>query len=154
MGMTTIAFFVPGKPEPAGSKRAFVLKGGAHPGRAIITDANKNSKNWKGDVTTAAQAAYQGEPLTGPIQLDITFTILRPKGHFGSGKNADKLKDSAPAYPISKPDVLKLTRGAEDACTGVLWIDDAQIVAEHIFKVYGTRQGAHIEVAPFVETLF
>lgn len=149
-----ITFFAPGKPEPAGSKRAFVLKGGAHAGRAIITDANAKSKPWQQTVKHAAMLAYQGEPMTGPLQLDVTFTIVRPQGHFGSGKNAYKVKDSAPAFPTSKPDVLKLARGLEDALTGIIYVDDSQIVSEHLFKVYGTRPGAEVSIAPYVESLF
>lgn len=155
--MTTIHFFVAGKPEPAGSKRAFVLKGGAHAGRAIITDANSKSKPWQSMVkfeALAARSAISQMPFDGPIQLDATFTVLRPKGHYGSGKNAHKLKDSAPAFPTSKPDVLKLTRGIEDAMTGIVYTDDSQIVAEHLFKVYGEREGVEISVAPYVESLF
>lgn len=144
-----ISFFAAGKPEPAGSKRAFVLKGGAHAGRAIITDANAKSKPWQQTVKHAAMEAYIGDPLTGPLQLDVTFALLRPQSHYGSGKNADKVKDSAPTHPISKPDSTKLLRGVEDALTGITWIDDSQIVAQHVFKVYGPRQGAQIEIAPF-----
>lgn len=144
-----IQFFAPGKPEPAGSKRAFVLKGGAHAGRAIITDANAKSKPWQQTVKHCAMSVFTGEPLTGPIQLDVTFTLLRPQGHFGSGKNADKIKDSAPQFPTSKPDATKLLRGVEDALTGIIWKDDSQVVAQHVFKVYGPRQGAEISIAPY-----
>lgn len=152
--MTSVSFFAPGKPEPAGSKRAFVLKGGAHAGRAIITDANAKAKPWQQTVKHAAMEVYRGDPLQGPLQLDITFTLLRPQSHYGSGKNADKVKDSAPKYPMSKPDALKLARAVEDALSGIVYVDDAQIVSEHLFKVYGPRQGAKIEVAPYEESLF
>lgn len=33
------------------------------------------------------------------------------------------------------PDVLKLARGVEDALTGIVWRDDAQIVNESLSKV-------------------
>ena len=35
------------------------------------------------------------------------------------------------------PDVLKLARGVEDALTGIVWRDDAQIVNESLNKVVG-----------------
>lgn len=146
----TVSFFVHGKPEPAGSKRAFVLKGGPRKGAAIIVDANANSKPWKTAVAYEARRAHTGEPMQGPIQLDLTFFLVRPRGHYRTGANSDKLRDNAPKYPISKPDVLKLTRGVEDACTSILWQDDAQIVTENIRKRYG-RQGVKIEVAPYEE---
>lgn len=155
--MSTIRFFVHGHPEPAGSKRAFVLKGGAHAGRAIITDDNAKTKPWQSMVkheALAARLAINAQPMDGPLQLDAIFTVLRPKGHFGSGKNAHKIKDSAPTHPTGKPDLLKLTRAIEDAMTGIVYTDDSQIVTEHIFKVYGETEGVLIEVGPYIESLF
>jgi Holliday junction resolvase RusA-like endonuclease len=140
-----ITFRVDGKPQPAGSKRAFVLRGGANAGRAIVTDANPKSKDWKVDVKHEAQRAYSGEPWDGPIELTLRFFAERPKSHYRSGANADKLKDSAPVFPTSKPDVLKLARGVEDAITAIIWKDDAQIVTEKLTKRYG-RPGVEIEI--------
>jgi len=140
-----ITFSVSGKPQPAGSKRAFVLRGGANAGRAIITDANPKSKDWKVDIKHEAQRAYTGEPWDGPVELTLRFFVERPKSHYRSGMNADKLKDSAPAFPTSKPDVLKLARGVEDAITAIIWKDDAQIVTEKLTKRYG-RPGVEIEI--------
>lgn len=146
-----ITFTVPGKPEPAGSKRAFAIKkGGVYTGRNIVVDANKNSRPWKDAVLAQAIIARgDRQPLDGPLQLDVTFTVLRPKGHYGTGKNAHTIKDSAPPYPTTKPDCTKLLRAVEDAMTGTIYHDDAQIVAQHVFKVYGPNQGAEITVAPY-----
>lgn len=143
-----ITFAVFGKPQPAGSKRAFVLKGGAHAGRAIITDANPKAKDWKIDVKHEAQRAYDGEPWECPIVLTLRFTLERPKSHYRTGVNANKLKDSAPIAPTSKPDTTKLCRGVEDALTGILWKDDAQIVTQYVSKRYG-RPGVVIEISEY-----
>ena len=129
-----VSFFVPGIPKPAGSKRAFIIKG-----RAVITDANNNARDWKIDVQHAAKAAsdqMEGNLFSGPIKVIMMFLLPRPKGHYRTGKNAHLLRDDAPMHPMSKPDVLKLARGTEDALTGMLWHDDAQITNEHIFKRY------------------
>jgi len=143
---TPITFHVSGKPQPAGSKRAFVIKkGGAYTGRAIVTDANPNAKDWKIDVQHAARDAFKDDVLDCPIRLVLHFTVARPKHHYGSGKNASVLKLGAPAYPTGKPDVLKLARGVEDALTGLAWVDDAQIVIEHLTKRYGTP-GVEVEI--------
>lgn len=158
--MTTIRFFAAGKPEPQGSKKAFVMKIEGRPGtsakdyRAIIVDDNPEGKKWKKIVATTARMVHTGAPITGPLQIDITFTVERPQGHFGTGKNAGNVKGSAPEFPEVRPDVLKLARAVEDSLTGLIYEDDAQIVAEHIFKVYGPKPGALVEVGPFIESLF
>jgi len=128
-----IEFFVPGLCKPAGSKKAFVNK---YTGRASVVDACDKSRDWKADVKLFASQAYSGPLLTGPLRVEFSFFVARPKCHYGSGKNSDTLKPSAPHYPIGKPDVLKLARACEDALSGVIYGDDAQIVTEVIAKRY------------------
>ena len=137
-------FFVPGKGEPAGSKSSFVLKDrNGNPiqkdGRVIVNtvDANPRAKDWKRVVAAVAHKQYgTRHPVEFAVGLSLEFVIVRPKGHFRSGKNAALLKESAPYWHTSKPDVLKLTRGVEDALTGIVWRDDAQIASELISKRY------------------
>jgi len=81
--------------------------------------------------------------LGGALEVSVIFTVPRPKGHFG----ARGLKPSAPAYPTVRPDVTKLLRAVEDACTGIVWRDDAQIVAQHAIKRYGEPACAEIRVS-------
>ena len=143
---TPITFFVAGIAKPAGSKRGFYIPSIK---RVVITDANPNSKDWKLDVKAAASEAMpDGQPLWEcPIAVKFTFFIVRPKGHFRTGANAHLLRDSAPPLPKSKPDVLKLARGVEDAITGIIWKDDSQIVSERLFKRYADKPGVSIEIA-------
>lgn len=138
-----IRLIVLGKPQPAGSKTAYVKAG-----RAVVTDANKKSKPWKKLVIEQAQARYGGVPLRGPIEVEMTFYRARPKHHFGTGRNAEVLKASAPAHPTSKPDALKLARGVEDALTKLIYEDDAQIVREHLTKAYGLPERCEVVIRP------
>lgn len=141
-----IEFTVIGKAEPAGSKRAFR---NPKTGGMIVTDANQNAKPWqaavaeKANETMLAHARGEGvawDLLGGPLALGLCFFITRPKSHFGKRG----LLPSAPEFPTGKPDALKLARAVEDALTGVVWRDDAQIVREEITKQYGDP--ARVEV--------
>ena len=136
-----ITFFVPGKPAPGGSKRQVFNKTSK---RSFIIDACKDSKPWKTDVKHFAHEAYKGPLLLGPIKVRCTFYRARPKGHYGTGKNAGVLKASAPKYPTSKPDGSKLFRSTEDALTNVIWGDDAQVVTQTIKKRFSNTPGARI----------
>jgi len=135
----TISFFVHGLPMPGGSKKGFVTK----TGRVAIVDAAEN-KTWRGDVKRAALEAYHDDPLGCPLEVTFIFFTLRPKGHYGEGRNAKRLKPSAPLYPASKPDALKLARSTEDALTGIIWKDDCLTVDLKIAKRYGPRPGCQI----------
>ena len=139
-----ISFFVPGVPQPGGSKRAFVNK---KTGRAIVTEDCKRNKPWRSVVVgIAMQALGTAPPLAGPLVVEFTFFILRPKGHFGSGRNSARLKPSAPGWPVVKPDTTKLVRAVEDALTGIAWVDDALIVEQVARKVYGPRPGVRVVI--------
>lgn len=138
-----VAFTVAGIPAPAGSKRAFVPKGWS---RAIITDANPKASDWKRTVKAVAREVYQGSPVRAPLEVTFRFISTRPKAHYRSGKNAHLLKADAPQFPAGKPDTTKLIRGTEDALTGILWVDDAQIVRQTASKDWGDAPGAVIEV--------
>jgi len=147
-----IQFFVTGVPKSGGSKYATTHK---HTGRVVVMESMpKENRQWRDSVICAARQAYDGPLLEGPLVLTITFYMPRPKGHYGTGKNAGRLKDSAPIAPITRPDASKLTRSTEDSLTFVLWKDDAQIVDQHVSKRYAgglvhPSPGAVIEVAHF-----
>jgi len=148
MGPQSVTFFVPGIPRPGGSKRGFVIP---KTKRVIITEDCKRSKDWKTAVAFAAHAQILN-PFEGALKLEITFMFPRPKGHFGTGKNAGILRYTAPCFPHVRPDATKLVRSTEDALKGIAWLDDSQIVDQHAMKVYTldaplTRQpGAWIKV--------
>ncbi len=141
-----ITFTVFGEPRPAGSKRAMPIYRNGPRGRQLVTrangspmiaviDDNEKSKDWKQQVAYAARQAYRGELLNGPLRVSLHFYRPRPGGHFGS-KGLNKQGRETPA-PTTKPDVLKLARGVEDAMSKVIYRDDAQIVAELITKDWG-----------------
>jgi Holliday junction resolvase RusA-like endonuclease len=136
-----------GTPEPAGSKRAFSWK--AKDGRtgSNVVDANPKASGWKDQVAHQAGLAWGvNPPLDGPLKVRLTFFRQRPAGHYGSGRNAGVLKPSAPAYPTSRPDALKLARGVEDSLTGIVWRDDSVIVTELLEKRWGHPERVEIEV--------
>jgi Holliday junction resolvase RusA-like endonuclease len=147
--MTVLRFSVFGKPQPAGSKKGFV---NPKTGRVIITEDAKNSKPWRQQVAGAAEhaAGIAGDGWAvcdpRPMRLEVAFILARPKGHFGSGRNAGTVRASAPAFPATKPDATKLLRAVEDALTGVVWRDDAQVVEQAVWKLYGEPERVEVKV--------
>ena len=142
---TEVTFTVIGHPEPGGSKRAVPLKG--EKGGARVVDANRKVMPWRSLVAGAAQEAMQGtEPMRGALGLVVTFYVQRPRGHYGTGRNAGTVKQSAPRAPTVRPDVTKLIRAVEDACTSILWRDDSQVTVQVGRKRYGTPERCEVEV--------
>lgn len=134
-----IAFTVAGVPAPQGSKTRT---------RWGVREDNPATKPWRSAVAWEATVAMQKqEPLTGPLELVVAFYFPRPKSHYGTGKNADRLKDTAPTWCATKPDTDKLIRAVGDAITGIVCRDDSQIVGVTAWKLYGTPS-AEITVRP------
>ena len=151
--MDAITFTVYGKPQPAGSKRSMLLRGkggrlilNKTTGEPIINTVDDNDKavGWKSSIAAAARQAFRGSLLRGPLAVKFVFYRPRPGGHYSKATGLLNKTGRETPQPISKPDVLKLARCAEDALTGVVWLDDAQITKEIIEKEWG--EPARVEI--------
>lgn len=139
-----LAIKVHGLPAPQGSKR--------HVGNGVMVESSKRVKPWRQDVVTAALAAINAaehfEQFNGPVKVHATFSFTRPKYHFGTGRNANVLKSSAPTHVGTKPDIEKLVRSTHDALTTAgVWRDDALVVQLITSKVYDTTPGAYLMIS-------
>ena len=127
-------------PAPQGSKR--------HVGNGVMVESCKTVKQWRAAVADAA--VQQGAtPLAGAIEMQAEFIFPRPLAHYGTGKNADKLKQSAPVLHATRPDISKLLRSTEDALSGLAYQDDARIARTSAIKRYaamGELPGALIAI--------
>lgn len=137
-----------GPPVPMGSKRLGMNR---KTGRPLILDQKDGGlRSWQHAMGIAMDSAakeypvdqggpptylYQRPiwPLGVPVALDLTFYLPRPKAHLR--KNGE-LKPTAALFPTCKPDSSKVLRAAEDAGSGILWHDDAQIVYHQVIKLY------------------
>ena len=128
----SIAFFVPGIPVAKGSAKAFVVKG-----RAIVTQTNSaKQKPWASAISYTAQQAGV-RPMAGPVMVRMTFVMPRPKAHL---RKSGAIKETAPSFHTSKPDVDKLVRLVFDALTGIAWKDDSQAQIRAANKIYTNAQ--------------
>lgn len=158
--MDEVSFTVYGLPAAQGSKRYVGHRKGADGReRAVLIEQSKRVKPWRRHVADAAALARPAELMDGPLVADMVFTFARPKGHFGTGRNAGVLKPTAPAAPAVAPDLSKLARSTEDALTGIVWRDDSRVVSYgRLIKLYAgsddpdalNEPGAVIRVRAYV----
>lgn len=119
-----------GIPGPQGSKR--------HVGKGVMVESSKKVKPWRAAVAAAAVEEVEKRPefevLDGPLVADMIFTM--PKG-----VSIPKWKQ----WPSTTPDLSKLVRSTEDALKGVVWKDDARVIAyRRLEKVYLGADRFHI----------
>jgi Holliday junction resolvase RusA-like endonuclease len=126
---------VAGVPVPQGSKRAFRH---SRTGKVVVLDDNENLAAWRQLVTARARHWWAGRPpVAVPVWASLAFYLPRPARHFGTGRNAGVLKDSAPLWPSVKPDLDKLQRAVFDSLTAAgVWKDDAVCCGVSAWKNY------------------
>ena len=124
------SFFVPGIPRGQGSKR--VLPNRKAGGRPILVESSKYVGDWRADVQLKAQSVWNGKPLlAGPVAVDFLFIFRRPQSHHVASNRERPVKENAPRYHTSKPDLDKLIRAINDALTGVILTDDCLVARIH-----------------------
>jgi crossover junction endodeoxyribonuclease RusA len=138
-----ISFSIPGLPQQQGTK--VKNRYGA------MYDENKKLPAWRADAISCAVRARTeaGETtILGPVLVRARFTFPRPKSHYGTGRNAGVLKDSAPYWHSSKPDGDKVARALGDVLTMARVIrDDAQIARWEAEKIYGELPGVEVRIS-------
>ncbi|HQN01878.1 MAG TPA: RusA family crossover junction endodeoxyribonuclease [Candidatus Hydrogenedentes bacterium] len=138
--MSDINFFVPGIPATQGSKKWV----GGH----RIVDTCKSLPQWRKDVATIARLHAPKKPIPKNynVYMKLHFYLPRPKSHYGTGRNAGKLKKGAPAVPRGK-DLTKMLRAVEDSLSGIIFEDDDQVSLQLNSKNYADDCGSGVSVS-------
>lgn len=115
---------------------------------ALYSDNAKRLRPWRVAMKSAIEDALTGQPQPLhdrgiPVQVTVTFTFGRPGSHFGTGRNAGRLRDLAPWHFTGLPDLDKAARSCLDALVEAGAVqDDRQVVALVAAKCY---PGGHVD---------
>lgn len=119
---------IPGKPRPQGSVTPMVSRS---TGKSFVKYGPTTVEHRNFAIGKLAKKWKRKALITGPVVIKYRFMFARPKSHFGTGRNAEKLKDSAPDYHARIPDLDKLERLMNDALVLAGVIKDDSQVAGH-----------------------
>lgn len=134
-----IEFVIPGTPQQQGSK--IVSRYGG------MYDANKKLAPWRQEGIAAAQAAYHGPKIATPVRVYAAFWFARPASHYGTGRNAGKLKPGAPRYFSNAPDLDKLQRALGDVLEQSGLLQNDKLIVEWLNPgKYWTAGAPHTDV--------
>jgi Holliday junction resolvase RusA-like endonuclease len=134
---------LPGEPATQGSKRAIVP---AKTGKAVLIEANARLRPWQAELRAAMLEVAPPEPLPGAVKVFLRVGVVRPRSHYGTGRNAQLLKPGAPLWPPTGKDLDKIQRAIGDTGSGILWRDDRQIAAWEVRRQYDERPGIILSV--------
>jgi Holliday junction resolvase RusA-like endonuclease len=125
-------------------------------GKFVKTYSPQESEEGMWVLKAQQQIKDAGIFFNGLIEIRIRFYTQRPRSHFGSGKNANNLKASAPSFPDTSKDIdnyCKFTLDCLNHCG--IWVDDAKIIgidARHRFAdIYGPGPSTEITITDQIE---
>lgn len=136
--MTTLTFRVFGLAMAKGNHRA-VTTGGI----TKIREANPSVKDWELLIAATASVELNKRPfaerelLRRGVRLSVAFYLPRPKKYQRPGIQV--------AHLVA-PDIDKLQRAVQDALSGVVYLDDSQIV-----ESLATKRYAPVNCPPYVD---
>lgn len=118
----------------------FVIKGNPKTqkrhrmGRGFSYDPSKKDKQ---DIVAIVQQNAPKKPLLEEIELEVYFYMPYPKKWLRTGKYEGQLKENAPIYCQTKPDLDNMVKLVMDALSNnVIYEDDKQIVVLTTVKCY------------------
>jgi Holliday junction resolvase RusA-like endonuclease len=130
-----LSFFVAGAAQPKGSARAYTYRRkDGRVGARVTADNEGRLGAWQSAVAWGAARALPRHPAPWPspagMSLRCAFLLRPPVRRRGRGE------------PTVKPDLDKLLRAVCDALTGVVWVDDAQVLDLSAVKAYAAGHEA------------
>lgn len=117
-------FFLKGNPKPKGSWTPIRGK----KGRIFLIHSSKLTAAWCKSIDKQMPALWKHRILTGAVKTKFEFLMPRPK--------TVKRK-----YPIGRfdGDIDKCIRAIMDAMTGVVYVDDCQVVSSSETQRYTSK---------------
>lgn len=129
-----IQFTIPGIPVPKGRPRARIIKGG--PGKpdfvSLYTPAETVA--YEAKISQLAKIAMGTRlPSIAPIEVLMELRMPIPVSW---SKKKQVAASQGKVRATKKPDSDNVLKAITDACNGIVWGDDAQIVVTTVRKLY------------------
>lgn len=123
-----IQFTIPGQPVAKGRPK-FTVQGGF---AKVYTP--KKTADYEALVAGIARNAMAGRaPSAAPIEVMLELRMEIPV----SWSKAKRLAASVGTVRATKkPDADNVLKGVKDACNGIVWVDDSQVVVITVRKLY------------------
>ena len=129
-----ISFVVPGSVVPWARARG--------EGSARFTPVRQRS--YAGVIRASAwQAMRAQKPLDEPLELRVLAVWPWP-----TSLSAKRRAPGVSTCKATKPDADNVLKIVKDACTGIVWTDDARVAVLRAAKLYSDRPGLMVTVRP------
>lgn len=125
----------------------------------VASNSARNSYNPNGraaqQLRLAIRNCLEQEGLSipvfpGPVSVEVTFSLARPRSHHVGNDPNRPLKSNVPRHPCTRPDLDNYWKFLGDVMNQVVYIDDRQVVQMTLRKVYssGSVSCSRVSVRP------
>ena len=112
-------------------------------GRGFVYDPSSKDKKM---IKEGLQKYAPKLPLSGDIFIQLYFHLPYPKKWLRTGKYAGILKDNAPLWHTTKPDIDNIAKIYLDSMNDIIYNDDRQIVWLTCIKIYSLEPKTEITI--------
>ena len=136
-----IEFTIPGQPVGKGRPRASRTNIG------IRMHTPAKTVHYEARIAFAAQQAMMAAEvpgtLAGPVAVQMVISYQIPASW---SRKAQERAEQMLTAPCVKPDIDNVAKVIGDACNGIIWRDDVQIVDLHAVKRYSRTPGVSVKI--------
>ena len=130
--MTAIQFTIPGPAVGKGRPRAFRMNAGI---RMHTPEKTAKYESLVAMVASEAMKINGYSPIKGAVSVDLLVVAQVPASW---SQKKQQMAISGDVRPTTKPDADNVLKAVADACNGIVFDDDKQIVDVRVRKFYGT----------------
>lgn len=135
----TLFVCVPGDPVGKQSVRVSMVGGFARKYMPTKT------RDYEALCAHEAGLSMGGAPImSGPVELKLQIFLPIPKSWTKRKKEQARL---GLIVPTKKPDSSNVLKAVEDGFTGVVWVDDSQVIDHHITKRFSDNPCVMVQVS-------
>ncbi len=145
--MRTFSIWIPGTTATKGSTTSNVTKSG----KVVTRAAHPKLQMFEAIIREKSSVAWDAPPSPKPFDLSVEYHAVRPRSHYGTGKNSSTLKPFHPRMMTKKPDLSKIIRAVEDGMNKIVYLDDQQICSIRAVKQYSEKEGVKITITEIVD---
>lgn len=128
-----IQFTIPGQPVAKGRPRFRIMKSAAGPD-FVSTYSPPETQRYEAKVAQIAKQAMGSTfPTSAPIEVLIELRMQIPVSW---SKKKQVAASKGEVRATKKPDADNMLKAVTDACNGIVWADDSQIVITTVRKLY------------------
>lgn len=139
----TLQFIVDGLPKPKRRHGARALYNKVKAKWFASTHPDKRTEGEEAHIAQCAKEVWKRPPVRNPFIVNVKFYFEVPPS-WPKWKREAAL--AGKYYHVVRPDEDNLRKAVPDACEGIIWVNDSQIIGGYQMKYYAVESRTEVYV--------